>query len=66
MKPVRAVLSVPPESWSWDVPVKKEAEPTKAQPEWKCFKKGNHWRYSRSESDQIWCSSKPFRSTASV
>ena len=66
MKLVRAVVSAPPARWRWGAPLTDEPEPTEAQPKWKLLKKGSHWRYSSSESDQIWCWSKPFRSTASV
>ena len=66
MKPVRAVVAAPPARWRWGAPLTNEPEPTEAQPEWKLLSRGSHWRYSSPESDQIWCSSKPFRGTAAV
>ena len=66
MKPVIAVVSAPPARWRWCAPRTDEPEPTDAKPEWNLWSKKSFWRYSSSESDQIWCSSKPFRGTASV
>ena len=66
MKPVRAVVSAPPARWRWGGAITNEPWPTPAQPNRKLLKKGSHWRYNKSESEQIWCLSQPFRSTASV
>ena len=66
MKPVLAVVNAPPVRWRWGGAITNEPWPTEAQPKMKLLTKGSHWRYNKSESDQIWCLSQPFRSTTSV
>ena len=59
MKPVRIVLSAPPNQWGWGTPQMDGPELQMAQPEWR----EPEWRYKPFESDQIWYTSAPFRGT---
>ena len=63
MTPVRIVVSAPPEHWGWGKRAVDPEELQEAQPEWQQLGRVGQWCYSLRESEQIWCSSAPFRGT---
>ena len=54
MKPFRAVVDAPPDTWAWVAPQADLPEPSEASPQWNLMASGNYWRYNTFDSNQIW------------
>ena len=62
MKPVRLVVSAPPDTWSWGVTVAANFQDVSmGNPARVKDRHGDFYRYSKEESDALWSCSDCFR-----